>query len=77
MKEQYLRAVAKIAFHYTLKMFPALSGREREFDRIRRYIWSGEGGGRNRPVRQLPRQFWENFRHGERPRCWMHILTVE
>lgn len=59
MAEPYFRAIAKMAFHYTLKMFPALTGHEQEFDRIKDYIWTGAGGGRHRPVQTLPNQFWE------------------
>jgi hypothetical protein len=78
MREPYFRAVAKIGFHFALKMFPELTGHEREFDRIKDYIWSGsEGGNSGRPVRPMSRQFVEDFDRGRRPRCWMHILAVE
>jgi hypothetical protein len=75
--EEYFRAIAKIAFHYTLSAFPALSGEEREFQRVRDYIWAGQGAGHDRPVRQRASQFCLNFSRGERPRCWMHVLGVE
>jgi hypothetical protein len=77
MAEPYFRVVAKVAFHYTLKIFPELTGREREFNRVRNYIWSGVGGGLDRPVKPMDRQFWGSFRRGERPKCWTHLLTVE
>ena len=75
--EFYYRAIAKIAFHYLLKTFPTVTGEEQEFARIRDYIWAGTGGGRDRPVQRMPDQFWGEFRRGQRPRCWMHILAVE
>lgn len=70
--EAHVRAVAKIGFHYTLKMWPDLAGTEPEFDRIRGFVWEGTGGG---IVRQLPHQFMANFATG-RPTHWMHILGV-
>jgi hypothetical protein len=73
--EAYFRAVAKIAFHYTLKMFPGLTGLEHEFRQIKEFIWSG--GHADRFVRQNNGQFVENFRRGYRPTHWMHILAVE
>lgn len=72
--EAHFRAVAKIAFHYTLKMFPDLTGLESEFAPIREFIWSG--GDADRFVRQRADQFIENFRRGARPTHWMHILAV-
>ncbi len=77
MKEEYFRAIAKIAFHYTLKTFATLTGLEPEFTRIREYIWSGAGGGRARPVRHLERQVYDNLRMGYRPKYWSHILGVD
>ena len=71
----YFRAVAKIAFHYTLKQFPDLTGLEPEFSPIKQFIW--EGGESERFVRQDSGQFVENFRRGSRPTQWMHILWVE
>jgi hypothetical protein len=73
----YFRAVAKIAFHYTLKMFPDLSGLEAEFTPIKEFIWAGGVGDVDRFVRQRPDQFVENFRRGWRPTHWMHILGVK
>jgi hypothetical protein len=71
---KHFRAVAKIAFHYTLKMFPELTGLEREFDDIKEFIWSG--GDVERFVRQRADQFVQNFGR-MRPTKWMHILGVE
>jgi len=72
--EAHFRAVAKIVFHYALKMFPDLSGLEREFEPVRRYIWAGDGN--HKFVRQRPDQFVAQFNRGQRPTHWMHILDV-
>jgi hypothetical protein len=71
----YFRAVAKVALHYTLKMFPELTGHEREFDGIKDFIWNG--GETSQFVRQSKNQFVGNSRRGMRPTKWMHILAVE
>ncbi len=73
--EAYFRAIAKIAFHYTLKMFPELTGKEPEFAGIKEFIWAG--GDADRFVRQRPDQFVVNFQRGYRPTHWSHILGVE
>lgn len=72
--EAYLRGVAKIAFHYTLKVFPDLTGLEPEFTPIKNFIWTRDES--NSFVRQRPDQFVKNFRRGGRPNRWMHILAV-
>ena len=75
----YFRAIAKIAFHYVLKMEYGLSGFEQEFDAIKRFIWEDEFSRdtSERFVTQLTdRQFILNFDR-YRPRKWMHILAVE
>jgi hypothetical protein len=73
--EEYFRAVAKIAFHYTLKFFPDLMGTEPDFEPIKDYIWTGSNA--DRFVTQESAQFVHHFRHGYRPTKWMHILAVE
>lgn len=70
----HFRAVAKIGFHYALKMFPDLTGMESEFDDIKAFIWAGGEVGQF--VKQRPDQFVKNFER-ERPTRWMHILAVE
>lgn len=70
----YFQAIAKVGFHYTLKMFPDLTGHEYEFSKIKDYIWSGEG--ENFVVEHI-KPFVENFNLGYRPTHWMHILAVE
>jgi hypothetical protein len=73
--ERYFRAIAKIAFHYTLKMLPDLTGVEPEFDGIKEFIWNG--GERNQFVVERRRQFIGNFHAGMGPTHWMHVLSVE
>lgn len=70
----FFRAVAKIVFHYALKVFPDLDGSAPEFQAIREYVRHGAGDGF---VRELPQQIIGNFHVGERPVSWSHILFVE
>lgn len=74
VNETHFRAVAKIAFHYALKVLPDLTGFEPEFNAIKQFIW--EGGHSNRFVHKQGEQFVLNFRQGYRPSCWSHILAV-
>jgi hypothetical protein len=71
----HFRAVAKIGFHYTLKMFPYLTGQEPQFDPIRKFILEGVGNP-DQFVVQRRDQFVKNF-GSARPTHWMHILAVE
>jgi hypothetical protein len=71
--DAHFRAVAKIAFHYVLSIFPDLTGAEQEFSPIRDFIWAG--GNADRFVRQRRAQFIANFGRA-RPTHWMHILAV-
>jgi len=71
----HFRAVAKIGFHYALKMFPDLTGLEAEFAPIKDFIWAGNGEVAQF-VQQRSDQFLRNFK-GARPTKWMHILAVE
>jgi hypothetical protein len=70
----HFRAVAKVGFHYALKMFPDLTGLESEFEPIKDFIWAG--GDIAQFVRQRADQFVRNFKR-MRPTKWMHILGVE
>ena len=70
----HFRAVAKIGFHYALKMFPELTGMEAEFAPIKHFIWAG--GDVVQFVKQRSDQFVRNFERA-RPTKWMHILAVE
>jgi hypothetical protein len=72
----HFRAVAKIVFHYALKIFQDFTGKEREFDPIKGFIW--DGGDVDRFVRQRRAdQVIQNWRRGQGPTHWMHILAVE
>jgi hypothetical protein len=71
----YLRAIAKIAFHYALTVFPELTGMEPEFAAVKQFIWDGTGDA-DRFVRQRTEQFVANFNASERPTEWMHILAA-
>jgi hypothetical protein len=66
--------VAKIGFHYALKMFPDLTGAEAEFGPIKDFILAGDDVAQF--VQQRADQFVKNFER-ERPTQWMHILAVE
>ncbi len=70
----FFRAVAKVVFHYALKVFPDLDGEAAAYLPLRRYIRHGEGDGF---VREVRNQVVENFRRGYRPTQWCHILLVE
>jgi hypothetical protein len=41
ISDKYLRAIAKVGFHYFLKCFPHFTGFEPELDEIKRYIYEG------------------------------------
>lgn len=71
----FFRAVAKIGFHYALKVFPDLQGTEPEFYPIKEFIWSG--GDFEQFVRQRTDSVIADFRFGERPIRWSHILLVD
>jgi len=71
----HFRAVAKIGFHYALKMFPDLTGVEPELAPIKDFIWAGHGEAAQF-VQQRSEQFVKNFKSA-RPKKWMHILAVE
>jgi len=67
--DPFVRSIAKIALHCTLKVFPDLSGNEPEFGAIKAFIWSG---GENRFVEQVRRP--ELI---QPPTCWSHFIFVK
>ena len=71
----FFRAVAKIGFHYALKVFPDLLGTESEFDSIKQFIWSG--GEFSNFIRQRELPVALNVLMGDRPVNWGHILLVD
>lgn len=75
VNHHYFPAVAKIAFHYLLKVHGrTLCGTEPEFSGIRRFIM-GETRD-NVFVRELKTPWFGNFRLGMRPKGWRHILQA-
>lgn len=72
----YLQAIAKIGFHYVLQYFNRYTGFEREFDGIKRFIYSGEGNPRAF-VQTTSEQFILEFRRGLHLRFWAHLLTAQ
>jgi hypothetical protein len=73
--DRYSRGIAKLAFHYTLAVFPELSGSEPEFDEIRRHIWDG-GEPAAGLVSQLQDQVVFQLLQGRRPTHWGHIVSA-
>jgi len=70
----YLRAIAKIGFHFLLQYLPRFTGFEAEFDGIKRFIYSGEADKeRVMPIRD---QFVVNLRRGTLKE-WAHLLTAQ
>lgn len=71
----YLRAIAKIAFHFVLAHFP-FTGLEPQFDSIKRFIFSGDNY--ERFVRPMQEPFVEQLRD---PRAvasrWCHLLSAQ
>ena len=71
----YLRAIAKIAFHYVLAHFP-FTGFEFQFDDIKRFIFSGDQ--HERFVRSMQEPFIEQLKD---PRAvvnrWCHLLSAQ
>jgi len=82
LKERYYRGIAKIGFHYFLTQFPAYSGREQIFSRIRSFIYEDT----NEPIRRV-NEFIHYRRHpllqamldtDARPAgCLAHVLAAE
>jgi hypothetical protein len=70
----YVRAIAKIGFHFILAHFH-FSGLESEFDDLKRFIYLGAGKPRARIVDDilLPELIPEQARF----RQWCHVLTAE
>lgn len=72
--EAFFRAVAKIGFHYALKIYPDLAGSESEFAPIRSFIWNG--GDFPRYVLHHSKPVFGPYFMGYRPNGWCHILAV-
>jgi hypothetical protein len=72
---QYLRAIAKIGFHFFLQHFDQFSGLEPEFDDIKRYIYAGEAT--RQVVQPLREPFVRELQLGGRLTRWGHLLSAE
>ena len=76
ISEPYLRAVAKVGFHYFLKYFPHFTGLKPEFDKIKRYIYAGKA--ERGIVRPLNEPFLRDLQQkGARLNKWAHLLSAE
>jgi hypothetical protein len=71
----YTRAIAKIGFHYALRMLPHVTGAERQFGPIREFI--ARGGDWKEHIEFPSRQFILPLAQGSVPRFWGHNLCVE
>lgn len=72
---RYLRAIAKIALHFALKSMPELSGHEREFEAVKRYIADGVGDDQEF-VELADRQVLWQAQRGWTPSSWCHLMGV-
>lgn len=72
---EYLRAIAKIGFHFVLQYFTQFSGLEPEFDDMKRFIYEGVAG--HRIVEPLREPFVRELQQGARMRRWGHLLSAE
>lgn len=76
ISEPYLRAVAKVAFHYFLKYFPSFTGLEPELDEVKRYIY--EGKANRKIVQPVDEPFLRDLQQkGARLNKWCHLLSAE
>lgn len=72
---QYLRAIAKIGFHFFLQHFNQFSGLEPEFDDIKRFIYLGDAN--RKVVEPLRESFVRELQLGGRLNRWGHLLSAE
>jgi hypothetical protein len=76
ISEMYLRAVAKVGFHYLLKYFPAFTGFETEFGEVKQYIYEGKAARKIVQPRDEP--FLRDLQQkGARLNKWCHLLSAE
>jgi hypothetical protein len=71
---EYLRAIAKIGFHFFLQYFVRFSGLELEFDAIKRFIYPGEADRQR--VSVINENFVLNLRNATLRR-WSHLLSAQ
>lgn len=72
---KYFRALAKIGFHYLLAVSTELSGRETEFEDVRRFIL--HGGDMDAFFREEKGSIIERESEAQRPDRPIHIVLVE
>ncbi|HEV2314715.1 MAG TPA: hypothetical protein VGR94_05375 [Candidatus Acidoferrales bacterium] len=72
---QYLRAIAKIAFHFFLRYFTQFSGLEDEFEDIKQFIYTGVA--KRLIVSPLQEPFVRDLQGGARMNRWGHLLSAE
>lgn len=71
----YLRAIAKIGFHFVLAHFP-FTGLEAQFDDVKRFIFTGKDHGRFIQPSQEP--FVEELKNPEMlAKDWCHLLSAQ
>jgi hypothetical protein len=76
ISEKYVRAIAKVGFHYFLKYFPHFSGLEPEFDDIKRFIYQGRAD--RQMVRHLNEPFLRDLQApGALLNKWCHLLSAQ
>jgi len=76
ISERYIRAIAKVGFHFFLKYFPNFSGLEPEFDQIKRFIYQGKAD--REVVRIVDQPFLKILQKpGARLNKWCHLLSAQ
>lgn len=76
ISEKYVRAIAKVGFHFFLKYFPNFSALEPEFDDIKRFIYHGKTD--RQVVRLVHEPFLRDLQQpGARLNKWCHLLSAE
>lgn len=76
ISEKYIRAIAKVGFHFFLKYFPNFSGLEAEFDDIKRFIYHGKAN--RQVVRRVDEPFLRDLQQqGARLNRWCNLLSAQ
>jgi hypothetical protein len=76
ISDKYLRAIAKVGFHFFLKYFPHFTGLESELNDIKRYIYEGKAD--RSIVRPVDEPFLRDLQQrGARLNKWAHLLSAE
>ncbi len=76
ISEKYIRAIAKVGFHFFLKYFPNFSGLEPEFEDIKQFIYHGKAN--RQVVRRMDEPFLRDLQQqGARLNKWCHLLSAQ